>query len=246
MVALIIHVTRMENFENMKRVGSMIMDTLSPRDRATVHFNTLYGPGFTPATTENLLNLKAFITRQPFSITADLDIVFRDVFQAFYSSRQQLVTANIPCHNIVLFLSDSPLYDNLTNEIRELQHVPRIDIFTYTFNKPFVDPTVPQAIACAFGGAWLGTGPLDSPIGDQVTSYLSFYSRESSRNEITWAGEIEDVLSQHKIFTGCLPVYQNESADLVDELIGVVCIDLDADRFKELDGGTEVRIALSV
>lgn len=238
MVSLIIHVTRKENFETIKHAGQLFVDTFNPGDHASVHFNTLYQ--FNPA---NSTKLKRFINQQSFNNRSGSSArdVFAEVFQAFYSYHEQFDAQNVPCHNVLLFLSDSPLYDNLTNEIGDLQKAPRVDIFTYTFNIPIVDPTVPQAIACAFRGAWLGTG---SSIDNMVTAYLSFYSKGLSHSEITWSGVIEDVLSQRNIFSGCLPAYWREGTNhtnSVDIPLGVVCIDVDAEKFQQLEGGTEVR-----
>ena len=225
----------------MQRTGQLFVGTFNAADHASIHFNTLYQ--FNPA---NSTKLRSFISQQSFNNRTSPIEAFSEVFRALYTYRGQLDDRNMPCNNVILFLCDSSLYDNLTNQINELQQMPRVDIFTYTFGIPIVDPTVPQAIACAFRGAWLGTGPLDLPIDNMVTSYLSFYPRRSSHSEVTWSGVIEDVLSQRRIFSGCLPAYWREGGngtDSVDVPLGAVCIDLDVEKFQQLEGGsgTEVR-----
>ena len=245
MVSLIVHVTREGNLQAMSRAARLFLMTLNPTDHVAVHFNgILYMNGFVQASAGNISKINAFISSRMGRNDVSVNRMFHGVFHAFYTLQQQLQEAGkVACNNnVALFLCDSSLHGGLTDEIRELQQVPRMDIFTYTFDQPLVDPTVHQDIACAFGGAWFGTGPLGDPIDDVIPSYLNFYSGSLSRSEVTWSGVNEDVLSLKNIFTGCLPVHQNKSEvdDLVDMLIGVVCIDIDADAFQELEGGHEV------
>lgn len=80
-----------------------------------------------------------------------------------------------------------------------------------------MDPTFPQDIACLAKGAWFGTGSLTQPlIDDVVTRYLEFYPLSSAvggGGVVTWTGVAQDVLSQRSVVTGCLPLYQDRSAD---------------------------------
>lgn len=247
--SLIVHVTEMGNLQAMTRAAHLFLMTLNPTDHVAVYFNSsLYMNSFVQASTENIQKIEQFIN--PLNAGGlkhmPANHAFRVVFEAFYAlhDKQMLAMGTTCSNNIALFLCDSSLPGDhdLIDEIRDMQNVSRMDIFTYTFNQPFVDPTVHQDIACTFGGAWFGTEIFDTPIDDVIPSYLSFYSGNLSRSEVTWSGINEDVLSQKSIFTGCLPIYQNKSEvdDLVDMLIGVVCIDIDADRFQELEGGNSV------
>lgn len=236
-VSLIIHVTRQENFKQMQQAGQRFINILTPRDTIAVHFNTFNK--FQPADTSNTGRLKMFIGAQNFSLaTTALNDTFSTVFQHFS------MVGNITCHRIVVLFSDSSLYKELPDQIRRFQLMPRVDIFTYTFGGLSVDPSVHQAIACLFRGAWFGIGSQILPsIDDIIASYLNFYPATlPETNEMTWTGPTEELLSRRNVSTGCLPVYHNKNADNASALLGVLCIDMDIETFYSFSGGRKVRI----
>ena len=232
---LIIHVTQSENFEWMQEIANVFLNTLTERDLAAVHLNNITSGSLKSANSTTRQILKEFIESQEFAIyQKELNKTFSEVFQEF----ERVYNDSKTCHQIILFLSDSSLYQELPGQINQLQPVmSRVDIFTYTVsseNLP-VDSQIPQEIACSTGGDWfeIGTGMNYRPDKDSILMYLEFYPHTVRINNVIWSEIAIDTLSQRDVYSACLPVYNPDNTTAMSMLIGVTCINVDAERFNE-------------
>lgn len=238
---LIIHVTENLNLEKMQMAGSKFLKTLAPGGYVAVHFGS-EERNFLPVNQTNIEAMEDFIDRQsPNSPTASLNDTFEMVFERFEALYGELSSTIGPCQGVIVLFSDSPLNPKLINQIEGLQLnlTQQVDIFTYTFGGLSVDPTVSQDIACSFQGEWFGVGSRAQPdVNDVIVKYLNFYPMDMSRDHVTWMMD-EGVLNE-SVLIGCLPVHEGNSSG-VNVPLGVSCVEVDLQAFKNLDGREEVR-----
>ncbi len=223
----------------MKQAGAKFIRTLTPSDFVAVYLNT--PTVIRPTDTVNSDELIQFIRTQNFSMDATENQQLP--IAAFELAFQQLENFAMEglCHELIVLFSDSSLSQEVERGIRNIPRLNQdIDIFTYTFGGLAVDPTIPQSIACSYGGAWFGTGSVTLPsVDDVVPMYLTFYSAVllpggGGDAGVRWT----ESGSEGMMITGCVPVYQNT----FPLLLGVTCIGLNTTRLHQLyEDAEEVR-----
>ena len=226
----------------IQEAGRRVLSTLTPGSYMAVHFGE-EGKNFLPVNRTNIYAMQDFIARQNLtSPTASLNSTFKMVFRQFEARGYGDLNSTIgPCQGVIILFSDSPLDPELTNQIERLQSnlISQVHIFTYTFGGLSVDPTVSQDIACSFQGEWFGVGSKAQPdVNDVILKYLNFYPSGMPEDHVIWTVD-EGVLSQ-QVLIGCVPVRdRNNSAD-AGVTLGVSCVEVDIQAFRNLRGGDEV------
>ena len=246
MLYLIIHVTKEENFNSIQKAALKILNTTTHRDSAAIYFNNPSGP-FQQTNQMGRNNLGQFITNQSFHNNSSngLESIFNMTFRKFESTPAYLNATE--CNRVIVFFSDSPLFRELPAQINNLQPEHRVDIFTFTFGGLVVDPAVPREIACLSRGEWFGTGSKSLPTVDNlIPMYLNFYSRTRGTDVVMWSEEITDVLTQRKVVSACLPVFDPESVSGTLNVLGVTCIDIDIEEFNSSFGVNQTTVFILI
>lgn len=220
-----------------------VLSTLTHRDFVYIYFAfdpaSRYSNGFVRATSTSRAQISNFIWNQRFGRQQpDLSAALTDVYESFEGA------SFATCHRTVMLFTDTSLNQDtlaMVNSLRDTSDV-SIDWFTFSFGGILLDPTVAQEIACSNGGEWFSLSDPEE-IDELVHSYYKFYAASVQNSGVVWSDFFTDIFTGRNVTSACLPVYNPNTVKLAPQLLGVICLDVDPQRFNDFRDGFEVKTA---
>eukprot|EP00058_Branchiostoma_floridae_P004827 XP_002590315.1 hypothetical protein BRAFLDRAFT_121368 [Branchiostoma floridae] len=229
-VVIVVDITMVTHQNLMRQALSVLIQTLSPRDKVAVIIN-----GDLQLSQLQQVSL-------PFPLSDLLDkIIPHDMSQEDTKSALQAGVAALQdsnaCIKAVLYLTDHAVGMETVQNV--LMGLPEdIQIFTYTFN-PSINPRIPKHLACATNGSW-------EPITDDVTMVTRltrYYGMHHPLNTSAarWTSIVPDRLSAGNLSSRCCAVTHPAMHDPLRNLFGVLCVDLSVNKLQQA-GATDVNV----